>query len=338
MISTCLRAPSPSRTIWIARSSIRSASAFEKPSARGSSGLYPPAPRSAGGRTCGKHHQVSEVEVSLSTVTALKVEPTWRPSIACSACWLDIGVSHHKRQHRCHIGRDHPRAFGNAVEPHRHAIDRRCACGDLRIGVGGHDRTRGVQPPVTTGGPGHRFKHGSKLGRIQRFADNSGRSQEHFRRLAPDGFRCRFGSKLVASRPFLPVNALALPELTTRARAGPPARLDRQKSTGADGHFEVVNTPATAAGRSNTISITSVRPLYLIPAAAVSIRTPAIAGSWHRTFWSQWRNLSGHGGSSKRQGSACLAGAYCCLADGLIGALQIRIEHIDFDVALRACG
>jgi hypothetical protein len=109
----------------------------------------------------------------------------------------------------------------------------------------------------------------------------------------------------VASRPFLPVNALAFPELTTSARAWPPARFDRQKSTGADGHFDVVKTPATAAGWSNTISMTSVRFLYLIPAAAVSMRTPAIGGNCGIGFGSKWRNLSGHERFLEAAGFGC---------------------------------
>jgi hypothetical protein len=48
-----------------------------------------------------------------------------------------------------------------------------------------------------------------------------------------------------ASRPFRPVNALALPELTTSARALPPESLARHHSTGAEGQRERVNTPAT---------------------------------------------------------------------------------------------
>ena len=65
---------------------------------------------------------------------------------------------------------------------------------------------------------------------------------------------------LVACRPVLPVKALALPELTTSARAFPDFRLARHHSTGADGHFEVVNTPATVVPGSNSASSTSVRP------------------------------------------------------------------------------
>ena len=82
----------------------------------------------------------------------------------------------------------------------------------------------------------------------------------------------------VDSRPRLPVKALALPELTTSSRALPPARFCRQKSTGADGHLERVNTPATSVPSSKTMASTSVRSLYLMPASAVAMRTPSIAG------------------------------------------------------------
>src|SRR5258708_6814980 len=67
--------------------------------------------------------------------------------------------------------------------------------------------------------------------------------------------------------PVLPVKALALPEFTTSARADPPledpplASLARHHSTGADGHFDLVKTPATVVPLSITASRTSVRPL-----------------------------------------------------------------------------
>ncbi|MCY1303074.1 hypothetical protein D9M70_527630 [compost metagenome] len=80
------------------------------------------------------------------------------------------------------------------------------------------------------------------------------------------------------------MKALALPELTTTARAMPPARFWRQKSTGADGHLERVKTPAAAAGLSNTIISTSVRFLYLMPAAAVAMRTPRTEGISAKVF------------------------------------------------------
>ena len=66
---------------------------------------------------------------------------------------------------------------------------------------------------------------------------------------------------LVACRPVLPVKALALPELTTSARASPRPSLARHHSTGADGHFDLVKTPATAVPLSITASSKSVRPL-----------------------------------------------------------------------------
>src|SRR5947208_5581734 len=83
---------------------------------------------------------------------------------------------------------------------------------------------------------------------------------------------------LQAARPVLPVNALALPELTTSARGFAPLRRSRHHSTGADGHFDVVKTPATVVPGANSASITSVRFLYLMPAAAVPSLTPAMTG------------------------------------------------------------
>ena len=50
----------------------------------------------------------------------------------------------------------------------------------------------------------------------------------------------------VASLPFLPVKALALPELTTSARALPRFRFSRHHKTGAEQVLDRVSTPATA--------------------------------------------------------------------------------------------
>src|SRR5262249_11780983 len=87
-----------------------------------------------------------------------------------------------------------------------------------------------------------------------------------------------FAVSATASRPVLPVKALALPEFTTSARALPAFSLARHHSTGADGHFERVSTPATVVPLSNSANRTSVRPLYLIPAAPAASRMPAISG------------------------------------------------------------
>ena len=66
---------------------------------------------------------------------------------------------------------------------------------------------------------------------------------------------------VVACRPVLPVKALALPEFTTSARAPPRPSFARHHSTGADGHFDWVKTPATVVPLSITASNTSVRSL-----------------------------------------------------------------------------
>jgi hypothetical protein len=63
----------------------------------------------------------------------------------------------------------------------------------------------------------------------------------------------------VASAPFLPVKAFALPELTTSARPLPFSRFLRHHSTGAEHVLERVSTPATTVPGSSTAIIRSVR-------------------------------------------------------------------------------
>ncbi len=126
--------------------------------------------------------------------------------------------------------------------------------------------------------------------------------------LAPTAFAAASPVIAVVSRPFLPVKALALPEFTTSARALPPGRFCRQKSTGADGHFERVNTPAAVVPSSNTISRRSVRFLYLMPAWAVAMRTPSIAGMRGCFFGASGETVSDMG--PLRNGADC-AGPVC---------------------------
>ena len=77
---------------------------------------------------------------------------------------------------------------------------------------------------------------------------------------APTAFAAASATWATAAAPTPPVKALALPEFTISARALPPLRCSRHQSTGAEGHFERVNTPAAAAGRSNNAIMTSVLP------------------------------------------------------------------------------
>src|SRR5260221_7503967 len=91
-------------------------------------------------------------------------------------------------------------------------------------------------------------------------------------------FATRSAEIFVVSRPRLPVKALALPELTSSARALPDFSAALHQSTGADGQRDVVKTPATVVPLSKTARSTSRRFLYLIPASAAANRTPPIAG------------------------------------------------------------
>ena len=79
----------------------------------------------------------------------------------------------------------------------------------------------------------------------------------------------------------LPVKALALPELTNIAAPcdiSPPI-LDWQSSTQAALVAERVKTPATVEPAAIEASMTSVRPAYFIPAAAVAKVTPEMMGN-----------------------------------------------------------
>src|SRR3989441_262842 len=80
-------------------------------------------------------------------------------------------------------------------------------------------------------------------------------------------------------RPTRPVQALALPELTTTARARPPLawRFFRQRMTGAAAARLVVNVPAAEVSRaSETSRARSSDPsTFLIPAATAAPRKPA---------------------------------------------------------------
>src|ERR1700745_2133600 len=78
--------------------------------------------------------------------------------------------------------------------------------------------------------------------------------------LQPAALAVMSAVSLVAALPDLPVKALALPELTTRARARSPLIRSRHQSTAADGHFGPVNTPDTVVPASSSASSTSVRP------------------------------------------------------------------------------
>src|SRR6056297_236711 len=84
-----------------------------------------------------------------------------------------------------------------------------------------------------------------------------------------------------ASIPALPVNALAFPEFTTIAAPSlePLPTFASQSSTGAARVDDRVKAPATAVPGAHSTSMTSARPAYRTPAAAVAKRTPSMTGS-----------------------------------------------------------
>jgi hypothetical protein len=71
------------------------------------------------GCTGGKQHERVEVEVSLSTVTELKVGPTPASRAAIAAPVPGWRIGHDEGEHRRHVGRDHARALGDAVDASR---------------------------------------------------------------------------------------------------------------------------------------------------------------------------------------------------------------------------
>ena len=79
--------------------------------------------------------------------------------------------------------------------------------------------------------------------------------------LQPSRPAAAFTVRSTLAVPTLPVKALALPELTRMARALPPFRCLRQRSTGAEAVSERVNTPATVVPGSNASRQTSARSL-----------------------------------------------------------------------------
>ncbi len=114
---------------------------------------------------------------------------------------------------------------------------------------------------------GHLGGDAGELLRIERFADHPGGGEEDLVGCAtPSALRDDIGRQ----RPheallFWPVKALALPELTSSARALPPPRFCRHQSTAAEGHLERVSTPATTVPSSIETSRTSVAILVFDP-------------------------------------------------------------------------
>jgi hypothetical protein len=114
---------------------------------------------------------------------------------------------------------------------------------------------------------------------VERFADHAGRGEENIAFAATDGlggsFR-RLPGRFTALAAGKGISVAGIHD----DRAGDAARqvARGRNRPGPRGICERVKTPATVAGRSKIIISTSVRFLYLIPAAAVAMRTPWTTG------------------------------------------------------------
>ena len=182
---------------------------------------------------------MSEVEVSPSTVTALKVSATPALSSPCRAAALS-GASVNTN--------DSMVAMSGAIMPAPLAIPLMTTVADPSFAVavatfgkrvGRHDRLGGIDPDVRL-----RAAHEPPI-TLANFVAGKGSPMTPVDAsrtslvLHLAASAASLAVKAVAARPVRPVKALALLELTTRARAFRTS-FSRHQSTGADGHFDRV--------------------------------------------------------------------------------------------------
>ncbi|CAI8205158.1 MAG: Uncharacterised protein [SAR116 cluster bacterium] len=268
-------APSPSRTIWMARSCITWSSALTKSSNSGSStvvGAWCAATAVATRKT------LSLVEVSLSTVMALKLR---RGAVASKICRMGAG-----------------RAASVATKPSMVAIFGAIMPDPLAMPA----MVTGVSPimqlalapfanvsvvmmaeaaschealscltNVSNSAARMAASSGSPITPVEATMMASGAQPRERASAVVD-------SEMVCL-PAAPVKALALPALTRMAEmAVPSASRSRDHSTGGAAVSDCVNTAASVLPSAQRISIRSSRPAYFSPVAAVPSDRPAIAG------------------------------------------------------------
>ena len=260
MISTSLRAPSPSRATCSDKSASTARKALVNAFRRGSlARLIFGAPPAAAAPVA-KASRVSDVEVSPSMVTALKVSSTPLFRSDCSAP-AEIGASVKTKASMV--------AMSGAIMPAPLAMPLivTLALPSFTVAVATfgkvsvvmialaaliHSPEAACSASVPNTPSNLVASSGSPITPVEARNTSLG--------LQPSALAAIEAVNEVACRPVLPVKALALPELTTSARACPRESLARHHSTGADGHFDWVKTPATAVPLSSTASRTSVRP------------------------------------------------------------------------------
>ena len=86
--------------------------------------------------------------MSLSTVIRLKLLSTLRASNPCRMRRRQAGVGEHEAKQRRHVGRDHSRPLGDAIDGNADTVDGGACTASLGEGVGRHDGLRGRLPSV----------------------------------------------------------------------------------------------------------------------------------------------------------------------------------------------
>src|SRR4051812_10037708 len=241
MISTSLRAPSPSRATCSERLARTLWNALAKALRRGSDArVIFGAPLSAA-LPVANASSVSEVEVSPSIVTALKVVST---PLFKSACNTGAAIGASVKMN------DNMVAISGAIMPAPLAMPLivTVALPSLAVAVATFGKVSVVMIALAASSQAFGWAaatrpsmtpskawalSGSPITPVEARNTSGG--------LQPMARAAISAVNLQAARPVLPVKALALPELTTSARGLAPFNRSRHHSTGADGHFDVVN-------------------------------------------------------------------------------------------------
>ena len=173
-------------------------------------------------------------------------------------------VGEHERQHGGHVGHDHAGALGHAVDGDLGLAELDGRGRDLREGVGGHDRFGGAHPVAGGGAFGERASTPSNLVASSGSPITPVEARYTSLALQPTALaasrrRQRRGlpSGLAGER----IGVAGIHHQRAGASLSAACSLARHHSTGADGHFDLVKTPATVVPLSITASSTSVRPL-----------------------------------------------------------------------------
>ena len=205
--------------------------------------------------------------MSPSTVMQLKVASLARLTIACSSPGATAASENRIDEHRRHVGRDHPRALGEADDRHRHPASSTFATAPL-----GKVSVVMIARAARSAAPGIEFRRqlpehrDDPLGR-QRLADHPGRGDEDVASGTPSAARRRRDGRMDGRAPGAAGEGVGVPRVDqdgeARRRPAPPrsaASLSSHQSTGAERVADRVNTPAIEAPASIAASITSSRP------------------------------------------------------------------------------